>query len=522
LGFNKAGLKHMQKRKLRAINLIADIVILTISFLIILWLKPASYKSYLPLHLPFFAGMGFVWIFVSMINGKMVSGKITNLNSFFRKVLGSNLISVSLIALYMYVFRNYEYSRTVVLGTAMLSTILELIVGSVFLAYKNAGLQDSDDNKVNNTISEHDLVEKVNVSRTQKDEVVDVNSKIVDEIKNECGPEMTEAIIKMTCRNLTNHTAVLSTTTIFNIASLIYPKYDYIINLHRINDIKKLDEFMEAVNRKLEVRGYFFCCVETKEQRKSRLLKKYPPILNYIYYTFDFVIKRILPKIGFTRGIYFFLTRGENTAISRAEVLGRLCRAGFKIKQESFIGNLLCIEARKIGEPLPNNSNSYSTLIALPRVGKEGKMIKVYKFRTMHPYSEYIQDYVYNLHSLKTGGKFKHDFRITSWGAVFRRTWIDELPMFINVLRGEMKLVGVRPLSRQYFELYNEDVRDRRVKYKPGLIPPFYADLPADLEEIQKSELKYLDSFDKHPFFTDFRYFWVSWWNIMFRNVRSN
>jgi hypothetical protein len=126
------------------------------------------------------------------------------------------------------------------------------------------------------------------------------------------------------------------------------------------------------------------------------------------------------------------------------------------------------------------------------------------------------------LHSLQTGGKFKHDFRITSWGAVFRRTWIDELPMFINLLRGEMKLVGVRPLSRQYFELYNEDVRDRRVKYKPGLIPPFYADLPADLEAIQKSELKYLDSFDKHPFITDFRYFWVSWWNIMFRNARSN
>ena len=48
---------------------------------------------------------------------------------------------------------------------------------------------------------------------------------------------MSQAIIKMTGRKLTDHTAVLSTTTIFNITSLVHEKYDYIINLHRINDI---------------------------------------------------------------------------------------------------------------------------------------------------------------------------------------------------------------------------------------------------------------------------------------------
>ena len=245
-------------------------------------------------------------------------------------------------------------------------------------------------------------------------------------------------------------------------------------------------------------------------------------MLNYIYYTLDFIVKRILPKLKFTRGLYFFLTRGENAVISRAEALGRLSRAGFRIKQESFIGNQLCIEARKVGEPIPINENIYGPMIALPRVGKGGKMIKVYKLRTMHPYSEYIQDYVYKLHDLQDGGKFKNDFRITSWGAVCRKIWLDELPMFINFLRGDMKLVGVRPLSRQYFELYREDVRERRIKYKPGLIPPFYADMPADLEEIQASELKYLNSYDRHPVFTDIKYFFKSFWNIGFHKARSN
>ena len=45
--------------------------------------------------------------------------------------------------------------------------------------------------------------------------------------------------------------------------------------------------------------------------------------------------------------------------------------------------------------------------------------------------------------------------------------------MLINFFKGDMKLVGVRPLSKQYFELYKKEVRERRIKYKPGLIPPF-------------------------------------------------
>ncbi len=93
--------------------------------------------------------------------------------------------------------------------------------------------------------------------------------------------------------------------------------------------------------------------------------------------------------------------------------------------------------------------------------------------------------------------------------------------MLINFFKGNMKLFGVRPLSRQYFDLYSKELRDRRIRYKPGLIPPFYADLPSDLDEIQVSESNYLNAYDKHPFITDFRYFWKSMFNIMFRNARS-
>ncbi len=149
-------------------------------------------------------------------------------------------------------------------------------------------------------------------------------------------------------------------------------------------------------------------------------------------------------------------------------------------------------------------------------------MIYVYKMRTMYPFSEYLQQYVYDQNKLKEGGKFKNDFRVNTLGKYMRRLWIDEWPMMANLFRGDMKIVGVRPLSQQYFELYDKSLREKRIKTRPGLIPPFYADMPKTLEEIQASENRYLDAYFKKPFITDFRYFWKATYNIVFKKARSN
>jgi len=491
--------------------------------------KPARFISYVPSHGVFFGILAVIWLVVSLINGKMHRGKIINFTTLFNRVIISNLIAISLTALIMYIFRDYSYSRAVVLGTIIIATVLELLVGSVFIAYKKANIrnyEEEDKFRKYRKPSEEELVNNLNGNgngiNKNNGKAGEVNPGIIKTIEKEAGSDMASAIVEMTGYNLNGHTAVLSTTTIFNIESLPKDKYTYLINLHRLNDIKQLDRFIDSVNSKLEMNGYFFCCVETKDQRKKRILKKFPPVLNYIYYSLDFILKRVLPKLKFTRPLYMFLTHGNNAVISRAEALGRLCRGGFRIRQESFIGNQLCIEAKKIGEPQPTNGYYYGPIIALPRIGKEGYLIKVYKLRTMHPYSEYIQDYVYKMHDLQEGGKFKDDFRITSWGSVCRKIWLDEFPMFINMLEGNMKLVGVRPLSKQYFDLYEESVRERRLKHKPGLVPPYYADMPANLQEIQASEMKYLDQYEKHPLKTDTKYFFRSWGNIFFHDARSN
>jgi len=514
----------MEIRRFRVMTLLADITILVISFLIVILTKPSGLKGYLPSHSIFFGGLTLIWLTVSLLNGKMHKGRIINYTTLFNRVLVSNIIALSITALLMYSIREYSYSRTIVLGTAIVATFFELIIGSAYIAYKKAHVQDYEnyaDYKASKKKSEHELVGKVNGNGNHNTIPEVINPRVLLAIEKENGTEMARAVIKMCGARLNARTVVLSTTTVFNVANLQNEKYDYIINLHRINDIIKLNDFLDEVNSKLEYKGYFLSCVETKDQRKERILKKYPPVLNYVYYSFDFLVKRILPKIKFTRGLYKLLTHDLNKVYSRAEALGRLSRAGFMINQESFIGNNLCIEAIKIGDPIPMNGINYSPLIALPRVGKNGDIIKVYKLRTMHPYSEYIQDYVYQQYDLQKGGKFRDDFRITSWGTVCRKIWLDEFPMFINFFKGNMKLVGVRPLSRHYFELYNKDLQERRIKYKPGLIPPFYADMPSDLTAIQKSETRYLDQFDKHPFLTDFKYFWKSIWNILLKHARS-
>ncbi|MFO7671915.1 MAG: sugar transferase, partial [Bacteroidales bacterium] len=141
--------------------------------------------------------------------------------------------------------------------------------------------------------------------------------------------------------------------------------------------------------------------------------------------------------------------------------------------------------------------------------------------RTMYPYAEFLQDYVHQQNHLDEKGKFKNDFRVAPSRAFLRKLWIDELPMLINLFKGELKVIGVRPLSEQYFRLYSKELQEKRVKNLPGLIPPYYADIPGTLEEIQESELRYLEAYEKHPMRTQIRYFGKAFYNILFKRARS-
>jgi len=294
-----------------------------------------------------------------------------------------------------------------------------------------------------------------------------------------------------------------------------------VVNLHRINDVRGINKLFRTVNSKLKRGGRFVGCMETLENRKDRLLKKFPPVLNAMYYAADFVLKRVFPKLSLTRSIYFRLTNGRNRALSKAEILGRLVYCGFSIEAISVIDNRMYFVVSKKSEPLQEREPSHGILLKIKRIGKAGKPINVYKLRTMHPYAQYIQEYVYEQNNLKSGGKFQNDFRITKWGRFMRKFWLDEIPMIWNILRGDLKIVGVRPLSEHYLSLYSEEHKQVRIKGKPGLIPPFYADMPSDLNEIMESEARYIQAYLKDPVMTDFSYGFRAFNNILLKKARS-
>ena len=93
------------------------------------------------------------------------------------------------------------------------------------------------------------------------------------------------------------------------------------------------------------------------------------------------------------------------------------------------------------------------------RLGKNGVPFRIWKFRSMFVGAEKQGSGVYS---------YKGDSRVTRVGKVIRATSIDELPQLVNVLKGDMALIGPRPLLSQYLPLYSEE-QARRHEVRPGI-----------------------------------------------------
>lgn len=288
-----------------------------------------------------------------------------------------------------------------------------------------------------------------------------------------------------------------------------------------INNKRNVNKYFISVNQNLSKNGFYVGRFISNSRRKKKIIDRYPKYLNNLIIFIDILIHRIIPKLIMFEKIYFFITNGKNRSFSKAEVFGRLYYCGFKIMEEKKFGIFNYFICKKCNNPEKSKNPSYRFIIKLKRLGLHGKSINVYKLRTMHPYSEYLQEYIYEKHKLMKSGKIKNDFRISSFAKFIRRYWIDEIPMIYNLLKGDLKIFGVRPISRQYYEMYPEYMRKIRIKYKPGFIPPYYADMPKSFEEIVDSEFNYFKKYDKNPILTDTVYLLKALKNVFIRGKRS-
>lgn len=137
-------------------------------------------------------------------------------------------------------------------------------------------------------------------------------------------------------------------------------------------------------------------------------------------------------------------------------------------------------------------------------IGRGGRAFTWYKFRTMvvtgdHAHRDWLRDFVLSDKPYR-GNLYKltPDPRVTAVGAVLRRFSLDEIPQFINVLRGEMSVVGPRPPIEFEFSLY-DDLRCQRLAVRPGITGlhqvtgrsrvPFSVMLATDIEYIRRRSI---------------------------------
>lgn len=131
------------------------------------------------------------------------------------------------------------------------------------------------------------------------------------------------------------------------------------------------------------------------------------------------------------------------------------------------------------------------------RIGKNGRRFKIWKFRSMYIDAEERKKELEAQNEIK-GLMFKmeDDPRITKVGRFLRKTSIDETPQFLNILAGDMSLVGTRPPTEDEFERYNGYYR-RRMSITPGLTGMWQVSGRSDIqdfEEIVKLDLEYIDN----------------------------
>lgn len=130
------------------------------------------------------------------------------------------------------------------------------------------------------------------------------------------------------------------------------------------------------------------------------------------------------------------------------------------------------------------------------RIGRNGRKFRIYKFRSMYMDAEERKKELEKENEIQ-GLMFKmeNDPRITRVGKFIRKTSIDELPQFYNVVKGDMSLVGTRPPTADEFEKYNQYYR-RRISMTPGLTGLWQVSGRSEIEnfdDVVKYDLEYID-----------------------------
>jgi lipopolysaccharide/colanic/teichoic acid biosynthesis glycosyltransferase len=526
--------RQAAKKRLSIAFFLLEFFLITVSFFAIHYFKIGTIElqeSYEEILLLIY----FLWIFTGLVVHKFQVPTEKNYLKAIYPFLKSDFIVASIASVFVFGFRT-GFSRLLVFGSIGVYACFEILVISIYYLYR---LQEKIDVPETSFFDVPELslygdrmVKEVVEKEQEKTGKIAVSQKkfsaslVREKLKNTYLTRFprvfpfVDRVVDLDTVDIRN-AEVMDTGNPYNVEILPDNSLEFFMNLFPLNDFRRVNQYLIEVNSKIKNQGIILGKFEPCETRQIYFLKNYPHFLANVLYFFDFTWRRVFPKLPLLKKIYFAVTRGRSRVFSMAEALGRIYFCGFEIVSLESVDNLVYFIAQKVKEPEDNPNPSYGPLFKQRRVGKNRKVIYIYKMRTMHPYSEYIHQYIYDRNKLDEKGKIKNDFRITAWGKVFRKLFMDEIPMLINWIKGDLKLVGVRPLSETIFNTYPENLQKERIQYKPGLVPPYYVDMPHSMEEVWESERNYLEKYKKHPKRTDMAYFFKAWKNILFHHAKS-
>lgn len=502
---------------------VSDFLILIFCFFLNNYLKRGS-LNLLPEYGKLLVILIGLWFISSLATSKFAEKANKNSYFFIWQWMKAGLLMLAMASVLVFGFRLFHYSRFQVFGTIVLMMLMELIFLRFHFRPKSNENDDSDiesADKVRAMLQQEDFPLAVDIATVRQKLMEPARNKIQKRLHT-YRPELFTFIDEHVALDdmLNMETSVERCCQLFDV-NADRPLARFFLNLCKMNDIRWLNKHFLQIHQMLMPGGYYVAYAHTIRTHYEWVYSKFPRYIAHGVYAVDFLFRRVMPKLPGLQKIYFGITKGKNRVISRAEFLGRLCFCGFEIVAEKEIDKRLYVIAKKAKTASLDTSPTYGPIVELKRSGYNSEVVYTYKFRTMHPYSEYLQKYVFDMQGLQEGGKIEDDFRLTTWGKVMRKLWIDELPMLYNWLRGDFQLVGVRPLSFHYLSLYDAELQELRKKVRPGLVPPFYADLPVTFEEICDSERRYIKSFLEKPIRTQWVYFWKSFNNIVLKGSRS-
>lgn len=429
-------------------QLIIDVIFLVVSFIISYFIKIEfsrlndikNYVWFLILYIP-------IWLLI-MNTLKMYDRTTFNYKDrIFKNILISSLLSGVLLAAVIFYIKDTMFSRMLYIIFIYVSTLLLTLERYIYFFYIKRIIGSSDVQVI--IIGEKGIAEKLEKYLS----MTDLNINILGYVH-----------LPFTT-NLSEHRNLGDITELENILK---------------NNV--IDEVIFALQKDYmdEVEKYILLC------------EKMGVTVRVILKLFDLKLSKVyLSSIGNLPMLTFhtvFINSFQRFVKRTIDIIGASVGLAFTGLIFPFV-----FAAIKIDSPGP-------TLFTQERVGLNGRRFKIYKFRTMYIDAEERKAELMHQNQV-TGGlmfKVKSDPRITKVGRFLRKTSIDEFPQFINVLKGDMSLIGTRPPTLD--EVCNYDLHHfRRISIKPGITGLWQVSGRSqitDFEKVVKLDTQYIDNWN--------------------------